>query len=260
MMNESEIRKSLSDLPLGGVRFINQVSSTNDIAIDWAAEGALDLSLVCADEQTQGRGRGNRRWFTPSGTALAFSVVFRPRGQEEQLLSLFSGLGALAVCDALALAGLYAEIKWPNDVLLNGRKLCGVLVEAGWLGDKLESVILGIGVNVTSAAVPSPDQLSFPATSIESESRQSVNRLMLLKDILQFLLYWRGLMMKEAFLCAWQTRLAFSGQLVEINGGTEGSRTGRLDGLETDGSLRLVSEQGQPINVHFGDVRLRPVV
>jgi BirA family transcriptional regulator, biotin operon repressor / biotin---[acetyl-CoA-carboxylase] ligase len=259
-MNEREIRKSLSDLPLGGVRFINQVSSTNDIAIDWAADGASDLSLVCADEQTQGRGRGNRRWFSPPGAALAFSVVFQPRGQEEHSLSLFSGLGALAVCDALAQAGLYAEIKWPNDVLLNGCKICGVLAEAVWLGDQLESVILGIGVNVTPAAIPTPDQLFFPATSIESESCQTVDRLILLRDILQSLLYWRELLTKEAFLCAWQARLAYFGQLVEVSGGTDGNRFGRLDGLESDGSLRLVSEQGQTLSVQFGEVRLRPVV
>jgi BirA family biotin operon repressor/biotin-[acetyl-CoA-carboxylase] ligase len=260
MMNEREIRKSLSDLPLGGVRFLNQVSSTNDIAIDWAAGGAPDLSLVWADEQTQGRGRGNRRWFSPPGAALAFSVVFRPRGLEDHSLSLFSGLGALAVCDALASADLCAEIKWPNDVLLNGRKLCGVLAEAVWLGEKLESVILGIGVNVTSAAVPTPDQLFFPATSIESESCQTVDRLILLRNILQSLFYWRELLTKEAFLCAWQARLAFCDQLVEVSGGKEGTCLGRLVGLESDGSLRLVSEQGQTICVQFGEVRLRPVV
>lgn len=261
MMNERKLREFLSDLPLGGIRFFDSISSTNDAALAWAEENAPDLGLVCADEQTCGRGRGDHSWFTPPGAALAFSLILRPRENDEPLLSLFSGLGALAVCEALSLYGrLHAEIKWPNDVLLDGCKVGGVLAEAVWFGDRLECVVLGIGVNVTPAAVPLPERVSYPATCIETVVNRTVDRLVVLHDILQSMLYWRGLAAKEVFLHAWQTRLAFRGQLVEVRRGLESMVVGRVDGLEQDGSLRLVMEPGRAFTVHFGEVHLRPVV
>jgi BirA family biotin operon repressor/biotin-[acetyl-CoA-carboxylase] ligase len=259
-MDERTLRKTLSDIPLGGLRTFDQTGSTNDIALAWAANGAPDLALVCAEEQTSGRGRGNRRWFTPPGTALAFSLVLRPLPGEEQSVPLFSGLGAMAVCEALEMRGLHPEIKWPNDVLINRRKVCGVLAEAVWMGEKADSIVLGIGVNVKPEAVPPPDQLNFPATSIEAEVGKSVDRLTLLRDVLQALLALRGLLTKDDFLDAWQNHLAFRGEQVEIR--TEGvpARTGELEGLERDGSLRLHSHDGQVFTVQFGEMHLRPVL
>jgi BirA family biotin operon repressor/biotin-[acetyl-CoA-carboxylase] ligase len=259
-MDERTLRKALSDIPLGGLRTFDQTGSTNDIALAWAADGAPDLALVCAEEQTSGRGRGDRRWFSPAGTALAFSLVLRPLPGEEQSVSLFSGLGAMAVCEALGMRGLHPEIKWPNDVLLNSRKACGILVEAVWMGEKVDSIVLGIGVNVKPEALPPPDQLNFPATSIETEMGKSVDRLNLLRDILQALLYWRSLLAKDVFLNAWENYLAFRGEQVEIRAEGVPARTGQVEGLERDGSLRLRSHDGQIFTVQFGEVHLRPVL
>ncbi|PIZ25632.1 MAG: biotin--[acetyl-CoA-carboxylase] ligase, partial [Chloroflexi bacterium CG_4_10_14_0_8_um_filter_57_5] len=140
-MNERELRRTLSDLPLGGVRYYEQTGSTNDVALAWASAGAPDLALVIADEQTAGRGRLGRKWVTPPGAALAFSLVLRPRPVERDVIPLYSALGALAVVSALEEKyGLKPEIKWPNDVLVRGRKLCGILAEAVWLGSQAESV------------------------------------------------------------------------------------------------------------------------
>jgi BirA family transcriptional regulator, biotin operon repressor / biotin---[acetyl-CoA-carboxylase] ligase len=257
---ERDIRKSLSDLPLGGVRFFETTGSTNDVALAWAASGALDLALVCAEQQTQGRGRGGHGWFTPPGSALAFSLVLRPLPGEEQLVPLFSALGALAVCEALGAKKLQPEIKWPNDVLLNHRKVCGVLAESVWTGSKVDSIVLGIGVNVKPGAVPPPEQLNFPATCIETEAGQTFDRTALMRDILVALLYWRGLLTNELFLHAWENHLAFRGERVEIRSEAGDARLGLLEGLERDGSLRLRSPQGQVFTVQFGEVHLRPVV
>jgi BirA family biotin operon repressor/biotin-[acetyl-CoA-carboxylase] ligase len=259
-MDERTLRKALSDIPLGGLRNFDQTGSTNDIALAWAADGAPDLALVCAEEQTSGRGRGDRRWFSPAGTALVFSLVLRPLPGEEQSVSLFSGLGAMAVCEALGMRGLYPEIKWPNDVLINRRKVCGILAEAVWMGEKADSIILGIGVNVKPEALPPPDQLNFPATSIEAEMGKSVDRLTLLRDILQALLYWRSLLAKDVFPNAWENYLAFRGEEVEIRAEGVPARTGQVEGLERDGSLRLRSRDGQVFTVQFGEVHLRPVL
>ncbi len=259
-MDEPALRRILSDIPLGGLRFFQQVGSTNDTALAWAAEGAPDLALVCADEQTSGRGRNHRRWFTPPGTALAFTLINRPSTTEEQSIPLFSGLGALAVCEALGLRGLHPEIKWPNDVLLHRLKVCGILAEAVWLGDKVDAIILGIGVNVTPAAIPPSEQLNFPATSLEAELGKSVDRLPLLRDILQALLYWRSLLSKDVFPTAWEKYLAFKGEQVEIQ--TEGvaASKGQIEGIERDGSLRLRSLDGKVFTVQFGEVHLHPVL
>jgi BirA family biotin operon repressor/biotin-[acetyl-CoA-carboxylase] ligase len=259
-MDEKTLRKSLSHFPLGGLQTFDQTGSTNDLALAWAAKGAPDLALVYAEEQTSGRGRGNRHWFTPRGSALAFSLILKPLAGEEQSVMLFSGLGALAVCEALGTRGLHPEIKWPNDVLLNRRKVCGILVETVWMGEKVDSIVLGIGVNVRPESVPLPELVNFPATSVEAETGKDVDRLTLLSDILQALLYWRSLLTKDIFPKAWENYLAFRGQQVEI--WTEGvaPQRGQVMGLERDGSLRLLSQDGQVITATFGEIHLRPVI
>jgi BirA family biotin operon repressor/biotin-[acetyl-CoA-carboxylase] ligase len=260
MMDKHTLRKGLADIPLSGLRIFERTGSTNDVALTWAADGAPDLSLVCAEEQTSGRGRADRRWFTPPGAALAFSLVLRPLAGEDQWVSLFSGLGALAVCEALGACGLNPEIKWPNDVLLNHRKVCGVLAESVWTGDKVDSIVLGIGVNVQIGSVPPADRLNFPATSVETELGEHVDRLALLRDILHALLYWRSLLMKDIFLYAWEKHLAFRGEQVEIRGEGFPGRIGQVEGLERDGGLRLCSADGKVFTVQFGEVHLRPVL
>ena len=118
-MNQNELKKSLSKLPLGDIRYFDSIGSTNDEALAWAATDAPDLSLVIADEQTAGRGRLDRKWFTPKGTALAFSLILRPTAAERPHLSRTVGLAALAVADSLRTRGLAAQIKWPNDILIS---------------------------------------------------------------------------------------------------------------------------------------------
>ena len=261
-MNERELRKVLSDLHLAGIRFFSKTGSTNDVALAWAAEGAPDLGLVYAEEQTAGRGRLGRRWFTPPGAALAFSLVIRPLPGEQQTLSLFSGLGALAVSEALAGRGYPAEIKWPNDVLIRDRKVCGILAEAVWIGERIDSLVLGIGINVSPASVPPADELIFPATCLEAElaADAPVARSALLREILRALIDWRVRMAGDEFLRAWQERLAFRGKRVEVSGAGGVSKSGLVQGLERDGSLRLVGDRGEVFTVQFGDVHLRPVV
>ncbi|HEY5901320.1 MAG TPA: biotin--[acetyl-CoA-carboxylase] ligase, partial [Anaerolineales bacterium] len=122
-MDEKTLRAALRDLHLGELRFFPTLSSTNDEALAWAAQGAPDLSVVVADEQTAGRGREGRKWFTPPGAALAFSLLMRPAQPETAYFPRVVGLAALSVLEALRGFSLTAQIKWPNDVLLDGRKV-----------------------------------------------------------------------------------------------------------------------------------------
>ena len=166
-MNQQELNKALSNLPLGSIRYFDSIGSTNDEALAWAANDARDLSLVVANEQTAGRGRLDRPWFTPPSSALAFSLILRPTADEKPHLSRIVGLAALSIADTIGMLGLAPQVKWPNDILLNGRKAAGILIELVWSGEDVDCVVIGIGVNVAKQAVPSTDILRFPAISLE---------------------------------------------------------------------------------------------
>lgn len=256
-MNQPDLERHLTDLPLGGLRYFDELGSTNDEAARWAEAGAPDLSLVVADEQTAGRGRVNRRWFTPPGAALAFSLILRPFVPLPP--STLSAFGALAVSDALLDSyGLMTEIKWPNDVLAGRRKLAGVLAEAQWQGEELLAVILGIGVNVAPSSVPPETEILFPATCVETALGRPVERWQLLRAVLESVLRWRPRLDTAEFLQSWEERLAFRGEWVEVSGGGESGQEGILLGLNRDGCLRLRIPSGEEIGVQVGDIRLRP--
>ena len=176
-MDPQKLVELLAGLPLGPLRYYSQCGSTNDEARRWLEGGGPDLALVIAETQTAGRGRLERRWYTPPESALAFSLVLRPGktspGLDPDLppegTMHLTALGALAVCQALEEQyRLDAQIKWPNDVLVGGCKLAGILAESHWQGSELTGTILGIGINVTRSAIPPGVELSFPAASIEA--------------------------------------------------------------------------------------------
>jgi BirA family biotin operon repressor/biotin-[acetyl-CoA-carboxylase] ligase len=155
--------------------FVDRCESTQRLLPDDAPEGAV----AATDEQTSGRGRLGREWQAPPGSSLLTSVVLRPDVPTANLpeLSLVAGR---AVAGAVAeLAGLAAEVKWPNDVLVNGRKVAGVLAEA-----REGRVVLGIGVNVSQSAAELPARPSYPATSLLLESGRLVPRGDLLAAVL----------------------------------------------------------------------------
>ena len=256
-MDEDAIRKALKDLPIPAVRYFARVGSTNDEALAWGDRGGLDLSLVVADEQTAGRGRLGRKWFTPPGAALAFSLVLRPRPAERASPGLITGLGAVALVDALEGHHLKARIKWPNDVLVGGRKVAGILVETTWAGSEIQNLVIGMGVNILQAAVPSAELLNFPATSVEGASKGEVDRLEFLVGILTSMVRRRPLIGTEEFLRLWESALAYRGENVQVQTGEGEPVNGRISGLETDGSLRLVDGDRTRI-VRFGEVHLRP--
>jgi len=256
-MNQQELNKTLSKLPLGSIRYFDSIGSTNDEALAWAANDARDLSLVVANEQTAGRGRLDRPWFTPPSSALAFSLILRPTADEKPHLSRIVGLAALSIADTIGMLGLAPQVKWPNDILLNGRKAAGILIELVWSGEDVDCVVIGIGVNVAKQAVPSTDILRFPAISLEHVLSEAPDRKKLLHDILASLIALRPHMRSASFMKSWEKSLAYYGKQVQVEMGSEQSVTGQIIGLELDGSLKLSDENGKTVTVRFGDVRLR---
>lgn len=257
-MNETSLKKHLAKLNLGGLRYFETIGSTNDEALAWAATGANDLSLVIADEQTQGRGRLDRKWFTPKNSAIAMSLILRPTAPMRPHLSRTVGLAALSIADACLSLGLSPQIKWPNDILLNGKKVAGILVETVWSGHDANSLVVGMGVNVEKASIPPAELLKFPATSLEEMLGTLPQREDFIFRTLEALIRWREKINIQTFIQAWEEKLAFRGEIVNINAEDEKPIHGIVDGLESDGSLRLKDESGKPVSIRFGDVSLRP--
>ncbi len=242
-LSQASLRRALQPRPF---RFQPQTRSTQDDARDWALADppAPHGAVVIAEEQTAGRGRQGRQWLAARGSSLLFSVILRPRAPEH--LPQYMMVGGLAVYDALApLLGERVALKWPNDVLAAGRKVCGVLAEGLWLGDTLAAVILGIGINVrTDFGGPSD------ATSVEEACGCAMERAALLRDVLAHVDAWSAQVGAEALLAAWRARLGTLGRRVTVYP-RDGSPPfeGVAEAVEADGALivRLPSGERQPI-------------
>ena len=257
-MDQLSLQERLSDLPLGEIRYFEQVGSTNDLALSWANESTPDFSLVIADEQTAGRGRAGRKWSTPPNSGLALSLILHPSTTEQANPMLFTGLGALGLMQAFKNHNLPAQIKWPNDVLLNGKKAAGILVETAWIGEQIDNLVLGMGVNILKSAVPAAEVLQFPATSLEEALGKVPDRIQILHDTLAGIIDWRHRLGTKNFIFAWEAALAYKGETVQVWAGSDVSLTGQIEGLETDGSLRLRLNRNETSIIRVGEVHLRP--
>ncbi len=258
-MDFKEITRLEEFLGVPGIRYFDSIGSTNDEASAWSKSGVADGSLVLADTQTAGRGRHERRWQTRAGAALAFSFILRLSLAEIEQISLFAPLGGVAVCDALNRGwNLQAEIKWPNDILIRRKKVCGILAETSWQGSKVDAVILGIGINVAHDSIPPVDELQFPASCIDDEHGQPIPRYEILKMVVNTLFEWRKEMGKPDFFHYWQEHLAFQGEPVRI---IEDGKTivyGTQSGILPDGRLEITTANDAKIGITAGDLHLRP--
>lgn len=258
-MNKDDLERALNGTAVSERRSFDTIGSTNTEALAWAENGAPDFSLVIADEQTKGRGRFDRRWITRAGSSLAFSLILQPTSNELPHLPLFAPLCGIAVQEAVSRAlDLSPQVKWPNDVLLDGKKFCGILVETSWQGALPGAVILGIGININRGSVPPPALQSFAATCLEDVIGKPVNRYDILKEVLLSLEKWRGLLGTGAFMQRWQQHLAFKGQRVRIEHSEKPVIVGKIEGINDSGLLLLSDDKGETITVTIGDVYLRP--
>lgn len=271
-MNQTKLQELLVGLPIEEVRYFDVVDSTNSAASRWAESGAPGLALVVANEQTSGRGRAGRQWFTPKGAGLAFSLLINISNQNpsdlanlcrlishQQKMHLLTALGALAIVATLREEHqLEALVKWPNDVLVNGRKLAGVLVELSWEGDVARTVTLGIGINVTHIPHELDRVEGLPAASVEDLVGKPVDRWNLLRSILARIFKLFPELLNEAFILLYQERLAYLGNWVRVTGQID-NLEGRVLGLSPEGLLRIETLSGGIITLSAGEIHLRLV-
>jgi BirA family biotin operon repressor/biotin-[acetyl-CoA-carboxylase] ligase len=249
----------LADTAVSEYRYFESIGSTNDEALIWIDKGAPDFALIVADEQTKGRGRFDRHWVTRSRTALAFTLILTGIAPDPRLVPLYAPLGGISVQEAVQnMLDLKTLIKWPNDVLVNGKKFCGILVEASWLGHELKGLAMGIGINISPGSIPGEAAQSFPATSLETACGHPLDRMELLKNILMSINRWRTLVGSEVFMNHWQEHLAFKGQWVRIEHSEKPSIIGKMVGIDDNGRLILVRDDGSENRFEIGDVHLRP--
>ena len=252
-----------------------EVGSTNDEAWDALAVDAPDGTVVVADAQTRGRGRAGRTWHTAPGRALALSVLLH-QGCDRRSLGLLPLAAGLAVAQALETLGAAPALKWPNDVLLGGRKVAGVLCEsrrvqpppghptsppgrAGAPAVARDAAVVGVGVNVAQAAADFPPEIAETATSLAlaggATDRESVAAAFL--DALETL--WTELQSggRAALLAAWSARADFWGRTVTVRAPV-GVVRGIARALDPDGALVLVLEGGAETTVLAGDLEAVP--
>ena len=256
------VEKLRAGLPVNGLGeplyFFSTIGSTNEYARELSEQGAPHGTLVVADEQTAGRGRGRNNWSTPSQSAIAFSLVLRPKELAAENIGRLNAIGALAVVEAIEALQGRAEIKWPNDVLINHAKVAGVLTEATWHGDSLDSVVIGVGVNVRPESVPDPEGIAFPATCLDTEIGARVDRLQLLTAILRSLSARADDLGSPELLKAWQGRLAFKGEQVRVDV-PSGKVEGVLVGLTSSGYVELDVQGAGPTEIGGEGASLRPI-
>jgi BirA family transcriptional regulator, biotin operon repressor / biotin---[acetyl-CoA-carboxylase] ligase len=159
--------------------YFEQLPSTNETAFTLANQGSRDGTVVFANEQTKGRGRKGKAWYSPRDMNLYFSLVVRPDLSQLPYVPFIAGL---AVVEALGIVGLKSDLKWPNDILVSGKKISGVMIETSTEQNKLHHAVVGCGVNVNGKALP--PELQKSATTIAMEKGSVVSRESLLASIL----------------------------------------------------------------------------
>jgi BirA family transcriptional regulator, biotin operon repressor / biotin---[acetyl-CoA-carboxylase] ligase len=240
------------------IRVFEQTTSTNDVIEKLARDGVKEGVVVFAESQTRGRGRLGRKWISPAHKGLWFSILLRPdlRPQETTQLTVAS---ATALRRAIQTeTGLKPEIKWPNDILVGGKKIAGILTELSAELDKVRYVILGIGIDVNLNANELPAELRKTATSLKIESDEIISRAELAVAVL------RELDLDYARICGgkfsavadeWEAHCATIGKNVTVHIGDRKIR-GRAESLDDDGALLLRTEHGHLERIIGGDVTL----
>jgi BirA family biotin operon repressor/biotin-[acetyl-CoA-carboxylase] ligase len=237
---------------------VAETGSTNADASRLAEEGAPEGTVVIADSQKQGKGRLGRIWHSPPGSNLYCSLILRPRILPVAATQL-TFLSAVAVARAIeSVTPLKPSIKWPNDILLNERKVAGLLNEMSAETERVNYVILGIGVNLNICADQFPEDLRHPATSLFIEGGRKVSRLQFVRALLLALDELYGAYLRDGFepvRAEWLNRCDMMGREVSVSGGSE-QFAGTASGLDEGGALLVNRSDGILARVLAGDVRV----
>ncbi len=228
-------------------------SSTNDRAIDLARSGAPEGSLVVAEVQSRGRGRRERVWEAEEGKNLLFTLIFRPPWSVA-LAPRLTQIVAVGLAEAIdIMTGLTVSVKWPNDLIINRKKAAGILTEMQGQADRVDYVVVGAGINVNGRI---PKDTRYPATSLAAETGRSVDRLDLIKLMLQKIEHQYLAVRQEgmaAIIEAWRQRALSIGAMAKIEQGHR-QVEGMVMGIDEQGCLLLRTAQGLIETISSGEM------
>jgi len=257
---QGEIQEGLNTEIIGkrGIFHHHLTDSTNIRAKSLADEGAEEGTVIIAEEQEQGRGRRGRRWFSPEGKGIYVSIILRPRlaPSESPKLTLMT---AVAVADALiSLTSLDIRIKWPNDIIVHGRKLAGILTEVSAEMDDVKYVIIGLGINVNIPNDLFPSDIGDTASSIILETGRKFPRIRILRAYLEWFEKYYALVRTSGFgpvLKRWKDLSDIIGRTVRIDL-VHQSYTGEVLDVDENGVLVLEDSAGTLHRIFSGDVQI----
>ncbi len=245
------------DTEIIGRNFIyaEEVDSTNTTLLNKSNKFDKDGTVLLSEKQNEGRGRKDRVWYSTRGMNLTFSILLKDRDLSGRRINLINFASSLAV--AMAIENLYQlkiELKWPNDVLINGKKTAGILIESSSTGKKIERVITGIGINVNQTSFQGI--YNIPPTSIKEESGNNIEREILLAEVLNIfeeIIQWIDDKPDE-ILKDWKARCRMIGEKISV---TEGEKVkyGIFDDLDDQGFL-ILRTGGKLEKIYFGDVSI----
>ncbi|MFH1305370.1 MAG: biotin--[acetyl-CoA-carboxylase] ligase [Candidatus Omnitrophota bacterium] len=238
----------------GPIYYHESTGSTNDRAYELAERGAPEGTLVIAERQTHGRGRRGRKWISPREGGIYASIVLRPAMEADEIPAV-TIVAAISVTDAIKkMCAVKAGLKWPNDVLVSGKKICGILVEIKAEPDTVDFLILGIGVNVNADR----GELPAEATSLKAETNRHVNRAELLRHILRAFDRDYALFTKKGFSASRTRSRALSlvlGKRVRVTGQSSPIE-GTAQDIDAKGALVLTTDNGTTRRIFSGDIIL----
>ncbi|MDW7645561.1 MAG: biotin--[acetyl-CoA-carboxylase] ligase [Desulfuromonadales bacterium] len=254
----AEIQANLETSCIGReVVLLEETDSTNRVAHEYGKAGAEEGLVIIADQQTAGKGRLGRPWASPYGVNLYTSILLRPSilpRWATQLTFLSSVAVARAIND---LCGLNPQVKWPNDVLIDGKKVAGILNEIDAEMEGIHYMVMGIGVNLNMTKSQFPDNLRYPATSLALETGREISRLAFARILYRELDALYNTYLQEGFkpiAAAWSRFFAWQGKVVEVDF-QDRRLQGTVTGIDTDGALLLRLDSGATERVLAGDVR-----
>lgn len=234
------------------------VDSTNTRAKEMAKQGSPSGTVVLADAQAAGRGVSRRRWHSPAGSGLYFSLILRPaRVPNAHLIPLLAGLGAARAIERTAV-GVRVELKWPNDLVVRDRKIGGVLVEGSWSGVEPAWLVIGVGINVHLQRADFPEVLRPFATSLDEVAGMRVSRLTLTDSLIHEIEASCEVLparFDEHQLEQLARRDWLRNRPCVLEGQGDERTSGVAAGIRADGALILQPDAGQPLAVKTGRIR-----
>lgn len=240
------------------IHYYDTVSSTQAIASALAMEGVEEGTVVIGETQESGKGRLGREWYSQKESGIWMSMILRPAIPIQRTPQL-TLLTAVAVAQSFSeFTGLHIDIKWPNDILIHGKKIVGILTELQAEADRVNSVIVGIGINVNQALTDFPEELRVKASSLAIESGERINRSDLLAHFLYTFEKLYTTYLQHGFTpikLLWESFAVSIGKTVHAHT-LQGTITGTALGINEDGVLLLQDESGKEHSIYSADIEI----